>query len=96
MMYGDRKNCHLSVNPQLPHVSIIEEELVKGVFTNKSRSFYLEIIDNLISVGAEEVILGCTEIPLLIKQNDVRVPIFDTATIHSAATLDFILKKTAF
>ena len=43
----------------------------------------MQIIDKLIAIGAEGVILGCTEIPLLIKQDDVSVPVFDTTTIHA-------------
>ncbi len=62
---------------------IIYSELSKGVLKDASKQIYLQIIDELIKDGAEGVILGCTEIPLLIKQEDVTVPVFDTTTIHA-------------
>ncbi|GAA4935147.1 hypothetical protein GCM10023314_04350 [Algibacter agarivorans] len=49
---------------------------------NASKQIYLQIMDKLIDDGAEGVILGCTEIPLLIKQTDVSVPVFDTTRIQ--------------
>ena len=70
---------------------IIYNELSKGVLNDASKQIYLQIIDKLIAIGAEGVILGCTEIPLLIKQDDVSVPVFDTTTIH--ATKAFINMK---
>lgn len=70
---------------------IIYNELSKGVLNDASKQIYLQIIDKLIAKGAEGVILGCTEIPLLIKQDDVSVPVFDTTTIH--ATKAFINMK---
>ncbi|MDO6744097.1 aspartate/glutamate racemase family protein [Tenacibaculum soleae] len=62
---------------------IIYNELAKGVLNETSKKVYLTIIDKLSKAGAEGIILGCTEIPLLIKQNDVDLPIFDTTTIHA-------------
>mgnify|MGYP001816945020 CR=1 FL=1 len=62
---------------------IIYNELSKGILKDASKQVYLQIIDKLIKDGAEGVILGCTEIPLLIKQEDVSVPVFDTTTIHA-------------
>lgn len=62
---------------------IIEEELVKGKFLENTKKRFLEIIDKLREEGAEGIILGCTEIPLLIKQEDCDFPVFDTATIHA-------------
>ena len=62
---------------------IIYNELCKGTILDSSKKDYLRIISNLVSQGAEGVILGCTEIPLLVKQADVAVPIFDTTTIHA-------------
>jgi aspartate racemase len=53
----------------------------------------LDAIAGLQSRGAEGIILGCTEIPLLIKQSDVDIPIFDTTTIHAKAAVDWALKK---
>ncbi len=70
---------------------IIEDELVKGIFTEASRAQYLAVIQRLIGEGAEGIILGCTEIPLLIQQQHVPVPVFDTATLHAEAVLQYVL-----
>ncbi|MBU1101746.1 MAG: aspartate/glutamate racemase family protein [Bacteroidetes bacterium] len=66
---------------------IIYDELCLGYINNSSKEEYLRIIESLVQQGAEGVILGCTEIPLLIKQNDVPVPIFDTTNIHAEAAV---------
>ncbi len=63
--------------------AVIYEELAFGEVNPKSKKEYLRIIKELISRGAEGVILGCTEIPMLISQVDVSVPVFDTTTIHA-------------
>ena len=68
---------------------IIYDELAQGEFKKSSKESYLKIIDRLILNGAEGIVLGCTEIPLLINQNDVSLPIFDTARIHAAAAFKF-------
>ena len=57
-----------------------------------SKQRYLEIIENLIDKKAEGIILGCTEIPLLIKKDDVDIPIFDTTEIHAKAAVEYALK----
>lgn len=67
---------------------IIFEELVKGKITKISRAFYKTIIEKLHSQGAEGIILGCTEIPLLIKPEDSPIPIFDTTLIHAAYAVE--------
>lgn len=69
----------------------INDELVKNVFLPKSKQGFLEIINGLKAQGAEGAILGCTEIPLLIKQEDTDLPVFDTTRIHSLAAVDFAL-----
>lgn len=69
----------------------IYDELGKGIFTPETRQRYLSIIADLIDNGAEGVILGCTELPLIIKPSDVSVPIFDTTMLHSQAAISFIL-----
>lgn len=73
--------------------NIIYNELSKGMLTNASKQIYLQIIEKLIDDGAEGVILGCTEIPLLIKQKDVSVPVFDTTTIHATKAFKLALNK---
>jgi aspartate racemase len=70
---------------------VIYSELAKGELNSSSKEKYLKIIDKLIKDGAEGIILGCTEIPLLIKPEDVSVPIFDTTKIHAQAGFDFII-----
>ena len=69
----------------------IYEEFGKGIFLPERKQRYLEIIDSLIKQGAEGIVLGCTEIPILIKQEDCAVPIFDTAHIHAEAAVRFAL-----
>lgn len=71
---------------------IIYDELAQGEFKKSSKEKYLKIIDSLILNGAKGIILGCTEIPLLINQNDVSLPIFDTTKIHAAAGFEFATK----
>ncbi len=73
---------------------IIYEELVKGIITNESRTAYLSIIKGLISQGAEGIILGCTEIGLLISNEFTDAVLFDTTEIHASKAVEFALKKT--
>ena len=72
------------------HTTIFEE-LGKGIVTSETKKRYVEIANQLIKEGAEGIILGCTEIPLVIKPEDLTVPSFDTALIHSNAAVDFQL-----
>ena len=73
---------------------IIFEELCVGIFSQKAREDYLKIIDKLSVEGAEGVILGCTEIPLLIKQLDrPHIPMFDTMALHVSAAVEQALSK---
>jgi len=73
--------------------NIIYNELVLGEVKNESRKKYKQIIEQLANKGAQGVILGCTEIPLLIKQQDVSIPVFDTTTIHAEKTVEFAINK---
>jgi aspartate racemase len=70
---------------------IIFEELVLGKIAPDSKAEYLRIIDLLADQGAEGVVLGCTEIPLLIKPEDVRVPVFDTTFLHAQMAVEIAL-----
>ncbi|MNQ33947.1 Aspartate racemase [compost metagenome] len=72
------------------HTTIFEE-LGRGLVTEETKKRYLEIANELIKNGAEGIILGCTEIPLVIKPEDLSVPVFDTALIHSNAAVEFQL-----
>ncbi|MGP9556341.1 aspartate/glutamate racemase family protein [Psychrobacter sp. AOP7-A1-24] len=71
---------------------IIYDELCKGQILDSSRQYYRQVITDLANEGAEGVILGCTEIGLLIKQTDSPIPVFDTTAIHAAAAVDFLLE----
>jgi aspartate racemase len=70
---------------------IIYRELGLGIVREESRRAYAATIDGLRRRGAEGVILGCTEIPLLIRPQDSPVPVFDTTALHAAAAVDFAL-----
>jgi len=72
--------------------NIIYNELCLGVKKESSKEKFKEVIKKLISDGADGVILGCTEIQLLISQEDVEAPLFDTTAIHSKAAVEFALK----
>ena len=67
---------------------IIYDELVHGVVRPASRALYLEVVDALTGRGAEAVILGCTEIELLVKDGDAGVPLLETARIHAETAAD--------
>ncbi|OCL26673.1 aspartate racemase [Orenia metallireducens] len=71
--------------------NVIFKELVSGFIKNESRDKFKEIITNLKNNGAEGVILGCTEIPLLIKEEDSIIPIFNTMMLHAKKAVEFAL-----
>jgi len=99
MMSGEqpklRYTQHFNIEVLVPEASeqdvidrIIFDELCRGQFTAAARSTYLGIIDRLRTQGAQGVILGCTEIPLLLKQSDrPDLPMFDTAGLHVEAAM---------
>lgn len=70
---------------------VIYDELVMGKLRPTSKAKYVAIIDRLVARGAEGIILGCTEIGLLIKQEDAQVPVFDTTLIHAKAAVAYAL-----
>ncbi|MEI0736798.1 aspartate/glutamate racemase family protein [Paenibacillus sp. JTLBN-2024] len=70
---------------------VIYHELCLGIINEHSKKKYLDIIDRLVHKGAEAVILGCTEITLLISQEDCNIPVYDTTRIHAEAAVDFAL-----
>ncbi|WP_306349777.1 aspartate/glutamate racemase family protein [Flavobacterium sp. '19STA2R22 D10 B1'] len=72
---------------------IIYEELVQGIIKESSKEVYLKVIENLLKNGAEGIILGCTEIELLINPNDVSVDVFATAKLHAEKAVDIALGK---
>ena len=71
---------------------VIYDELCMGEIKQSSRMKYVDIIERLAKDGAEGIILGCTEIGLLVKKEDSRVPLFDTTRIHAVAAVEYALK----
>nr|WP_227560574.1 aspartate/glutamate racemase family protein [Acinetobacter bereziniae] len=86
------------INVLIPHQAhrkivhdIIYDELCLGVINELSRQKYIQIVEQLILEGAEGIILGCTEICMLIGDTPFSVPLFDTTSIHTQAAVDFAL-----
>lgn len=71
----------------------VKEELGRGVVKAETKENYISIVKDLVERGAEGIILGCTEIPMLIDQADFSIPIFNTTKIHSLAIVEFMLSK---
>lgn len=95
--YKDRLATH-GLNVVIPELAdrrvvhgIIYHELVLGIVREESKRSMLEVIQRLIQAGAEGIILGCTEIPLLIHEGDAPVPVFDTTRIHAEKAVDIAL-----
>ncbi|MFE4705650.1 aspartate/glutamate racemase family protein [Peribacillus simplex] len=72
---------------------VIYEELCLGEIQQSSRDHYKKVIKGLVDEGAEGIILGCTEIGLLVKPEDSEVPLFDTAAIHAIEAVNMALEK---
>ncbi|MBN2258794.1 MAG: aspartate/glutamate racemase family protein [Anaerolineaceae bacterium] len=70
---------------------VIYQELCLGKINQASKEKFIRIITNLINNGAEGIILGCTEIPLLVKQKDIPVSIYDTTEIHARSAVNYAL-----
>lgn len=71
----------------------IFNEFARGIFSDEIKKNYLQIMDNLMQKGAEGIILGCTEIPMLLKPGDCKMKTFDTTLIHATAAVDFALSN---
>lgn len=69
----------------------VKEELGIGFINPETKANYISIVKELVDCGAECIILGCTEIPMLISQDDFTIPIFDTTKIHSQAIVEYIV-----
>ena len=72
---------------------IINKELIVGKIKDSSRKYFSNVITGLKQQGAEGVILGCTEIGLLVKQEDSALPVYDTALIHADAAAEYAIKE---
>lgn len=70
----------------------IYNEMGKGVFLPETKAIFIDIIRKLQDEGAEAIILGCTEIPLLVNQSDVSIPLLDTGLLHAKAAVQFALQ----
>ncbi len=99
--YTSRLIAH-GIEPMVPNPQkraeihrIIYDELCRGVVKNESRETYRAIISDLVQEGAQAVILGCTEITMLIGPQDVSCPVFDTTQIHIEAAAQFIFEEKA-
>lgn len=88
--FGVHVSIPESEDRQLVH-EIIYKELVHGKTTEQSKKVYQDIIRKSIAKGIKGVILGCTEIPLLLQQKDVGVPLYDTTHIHAESAVEFAL-----
>jgi len=98
--YKKRLNQKYGIEVMVPELAdrnsihqIIYKELCFGQVKQISKKKIMCIINNLVHDGAQGIILGCTELPLLINQEDVSVPLFDTTKIHASAAVNFALGK---
>ena len=89
--YGLNVNVPNDQEREIVH-RIIYDELVIGEIRQHSKEQYIGIIEQMVHQGAEGVILGCTEIGLLIHKQDSQVPLFDTTRIHAEAAVEYALK----
>ena len=96
--YKDRLTDHYGLRVVTPEADdrqvvheIIYRELVSGLIYPQSRDLYRHVIKRLVQRGAESIILGCTEIGILISQEDSTVPLFDTTKLHAHAAVDWAL-----
>lgn len=95
--YTDRLRA-AGVMPVLPDAAdraethrIIYQELCRDIIRDDSRSVYVGIAERLVQAGADSLILGCTEVGMLLTAGNVPVPVFDTTLIHCAAAIDLAL-----
>jgi aspartate racemase len=72
---------------------VIYDELVAGKIRAESRAAYVGIIRKLAGRGAQGIILGCTEIPLLVSEADAGLPLFDTTVLHAEAALNYAVSR---
>jgi len=98
--YQDRLKKHFEIEVVVPAEDeqavvhrIIYDELCRRKIRDSSRRACLQIIDKLTKRSAEGIVLGCTELPLLIRTGDVRVPVFDTMRLHAEAAVEMALSK---
>ena len=101
MDFYKRKMEENSIDVFVPHdqsvrdriQQTIKDELGRGIIKSETKQFYLQAIETMISEGAQGIILGCTELPMILSQQDITVPVFDTTKIHALAAVDFALSE---
>ena len=100
--YVQRLRDHFALEPVIPDAAdrttihdIIFDELCQGIVDNHSRQLYLDIIARGKSAGADSVILGCTEICLLVGPQHIDIPVFDSTALHADAAVEFSMTKRA-
>jgi len=91
---------NFNINTIIPNNEFIDQshffvskELTQGKFTSEAKAFFLEQMQLLKDRGAEGIILGCTELPMLIDQNDINLPLLSTTDLHAKMAVNFILDK---
>ena len=81
--------------PDEPYIDrshyFVSKELTQGQFSAKAKTVYIDQIERLREKGADGIILGCTELPLLLSQEDASIPLIETTQLHAKAAVDFIL-----
>lgn len=97
----DRFRDHFGIDILIPPANerdlvheVIYGELVKGIIQNSSRRSFLRVIDRLVLEGATGIILGCTEIELLVRPSDTEVPLFQTTRIHAEKAVEVALGES--
>ncbi len=97
--YIEKLKDKYNLNPIIPKElnrkyihNAIYDEFAKGIFLDETKIKFLDIIENLEKRGVQGIILGCTELPLLIKQEDVNIPLFNILKIHLKAAVDFCVE----
>jgi len=73
---------------------VIYQELCRGIIDDSSRTAYLRIMDELVEEGARAIVLGCTEIGLLVGEDDTQIPLYDTARLHAEAAVRWMLEDS--
>ncbi|MFW5693593.1 MAG: aspartate/glutamate racemase family protein [Alkalispirochaeta sp.] len=98
--YTDRLSARFGLDVVVPteedrrHVDeVIFSELVHGRFTEESRDRFRSVMARLVEAGAEAIVLGCTEIGLLVDAGDSPVPLYDTTRVHAAAAVEHLLAR---
>ncbi len=96
--YKDRLRVNFGISTLVPDAhgqqivhDVIYNELCQGVVAESSKQAYLEVVSGLQLRGAQGLVLGCTEIGLLLQQRDVAIPVYDTAALHAQAAVEFAL-----